>query len=258
MNHTRSIDSTELRDLGRSAVDLSNSHGIGLTEAVVRTIGHQKLSQHQVRRVVEAANHQAFASKYAATSGVLRAVEFDAGPADPEVVLGQLRSTSMESDKSASFDDYGLPPMVEIPPEVIISAPVQMGSIKDVYRLQDKLAWALEECIAGAEAARWNTRAAFEELHKQASSALVYGATPDDLIAAWSRIDGELAKVASDRLGMRLTGVKTASEINPDHHVVGAFATLHAAMQDSVRYTNARMTVETELAKLSAALREYR
>lgn len=257
MSYAHSISSSELRDLGHSAADLAGSNGIGLTEAVVRTIGHQKLSSHQVRRVVEAANHHAFASKYAQTSGMLRAVEFDNGPADPEVVLDALRASTSAGEKLASLSDYSLPPQAVPTTFASERSPVE-GNLRGVQALHEKLALVQEECVAQAEAARWEARDAYVSLHKQASNALLLGAQPDHLYEAWSRIDGDLAKEASARLGLRLSGVKVAGVVNPDHPVVGAFAALHAAVQDIVRYDAARVNVETELLKLSAAIKEYR
>jgi hypothetical protein len=244
----RSTSASDLRDLGKTAADLASSSGLGLTEAVVRTIGHTKLSTEQVRRVVEAANHASFQK----AAQMTHSVNFDSGPADPSVVLEALKTASLVPVVMYSTADYDLPPMRK----TASAHPAVREAVQDIRLLRDKLADAHEECVASAEAAKAELQSSFNELSKQANRALMSGATPDDLVRAWMSINEELGKTASERLGLRLTGVKTAGQVNPDHPVMTTFATMANAVQSYASYETARGQLEIELTKVSSWLRE--
>lgn len=258
LNTSRSTSPGELREFGKNAADLSLSTGIGMTEAVVRTIGGIKLSSEQVHRVVEAANHAAFSTKYAATSGRTRSVHFDEGPADPTVVLERLKSAASATVKVAAALDYMAPPasaMKTASAEFTPAFETVAGVIRDVRGLQAKLAFAHEEAVSGAECARAEIQASFGELIKCASSALDQGASPDDLFDAWAGVSPELAKVAMSRLGLGLRGIKTAMvRINPEHGVVASFEAMVRATESYSAWDEARATIEVEQGKVAAWL----
>lgn len=222
-----------------------------MTEAVVRTIGHTKLSSEQVRRVVEAANHAAFANKYAATTGNMRAVDFDGGPADPAVVLEALKTASAPEVRVAATMDYMLPPGMQQTKTAGAALSTGGLSMRDIQIVREKLANLHEELTASAEASRNTVVSSFVELSKQASRALHGGARADDLAQAWAAIDPDMAKAAMERLGLSLTGTKTAARINPDHGVITAFSKLSAAMDSYHAFDAARANVETELGRVS-------
>lgn len=259
LSHTsRSFGPAELRELGKSAADLSIAHGLGMDEAVVRTIGSIKLSSEQVRRVVEAANHAAFNSAYSKTSGRVRAVHFEHGPADPQAVIDRLRAESSVT-KAAADMSYAFPPSVRgSSAGGFLGLPETVGAVmKDVRALQEKLAFAHEEAVAGAEVASMDVSEALETLSRTTKIALEGGARPDDLYAAWAEVHPELAKTAADRLRLRLTGVKTAGvRINPDHVVVTSFENMCRAVESYGAYDAARRTIELEQVKLSEWIRK--
>lgn len=252
---SRSVDPARLEELGKTAAQLSMSSGLGLTEAVVRTIGNVKLGAEQIRRVVEAANHDAFNHKYAQTSGTVRAVHFDEGPADPVTVIQALKVASVPMIEERS-SDYDLPPSFmkasasEFDFEPVYRTPV--GVRQEILGLQHKLAAAHEETVAGIEVAREQMATSVSDLAQATKMAFAYGgATADDLFAAWSAVNPDLALVAAERLGLTLTGVKTAGVIvNPQHAVVSAFEKFAAATDSYIVYDRARAGLEIEMSKV--------
>ncbi len=253
---SRSVDPARLEELGKTAAQLSMSSGLGLTEAVVRTIGNVKLGAEQIRRVVEAANHDAFNHKYAQTSGTVRAVHFDDGPADPVTVIQALKVAAAPVVVEERSSDYDLPPAFMKASETEFDLePVYRtasGVQQEILGLHHKLASAHEETIAGIEVAREQMTAALGELAQATKMATHYsGTTADDLVGAWSSIDPDLALVAAERLGLALTGIKTAGvTVNPQHGVVLAFEKFAAATDSYIVYDRARASLEVEMAKV--------
>lgn len=258
--HTsRAVDPGRLIDLGKTAADLSASSGISLTEAVVRTVEMEKLNSQQVRRVVESANHEAFSRKYAQTSGRTRAVHFDDGPADPTVVLAALKTASSPRAVPVSTADYDLPPTFHksaaLAPEPIFRT--KAGAYAGILDLQHQLNHAHEEAVAGAEVAKVAMREAMAGLRDHVGHAVRSGASADDIVAGWSAFNADIAKIAAERLGLRLLGVKTAGVVlNPQHAVMTTFVNFCEATEGFQAWESARGQVESELMKVSSWLKE--
>ena len=101
--NTSFISPEQLIMLGKSAAQVSETSGMSLTDAVVRSVGMTKLNSHQVRRVVEAANHEAFHRKFASMDPTMRVVELDGGPADPRGRDGAPRCCGGADEGSGVF-----------------------------------------------------------------------------------------------------------------------------------------------------------
>lgn len=253
-------DPARLEELGKTAAQLSMSSGIGLTEAVVRTVGHVKLNTEQVRRVVEFANHDAFNHKYAQTSGVTRAVHFDEGPADPSTVIQALKTASAPREITSEAPEYDLPPSflkssfdLDLEVEPIFRTPAGVKS--EVLGLHYKLAAAHEETISCMEVAKVAMQESFAALREHTRFALVRGATADDLYNAWSIQDVKVATEIAPRLGLTLHGIKTAGvEINPLHEVVVTFTKFAEAVHSYSAYDRARASLETEMGRVNTWL----
>lgn len=260
--HTsRSIDPARLTELGKTAAELSASSGLSLTESVIRTVGMEKLNSQQVRRVVESANHEAYHQKYSKTSGQVRAVHFDDGPADPEVVMSALKTAAAPRAVEAPTTDYDLPPSFQRKTASVVLEPVyrtKAGARQSVFDLQHQLGTAHEEAVAGAEVSKVAMTEAFVSLRDLTASALRSGATADDLIWAWSGLNQDMAKLASERFGLRCTGIKTAGfEINLAHPVVTTFVEFVRAAEEFQGWTTAISSIESEMLKIASWLKGH-
>jgi hypothetical protein len=256
------VDASHLEALGKTAARLAESAEITLNDAVVETIGHEKLNAEQVRRVVEHANVDAFNRKFASMQGPMRAVALDGGPADPVHVLQSLEASAQSSGEMIGTTDYSMPPMVR--KEAAVTHPyvpsrTREGVVGDVYDLHRTLKAAHDELTQNAEASHYMMLEALEDLTDRTKRAQLQGALPEEVFLAWSTHHADLAKVAASQVGLRATDVaKVASlrVINPQQPVVRSF--MEFAKRASSYYTNvqARRDVEAELGRVDAWLQK--
>lgn len=250
-----------LETLGKQAAGLSESGELSLTDAVVRTIGREKLNSEQVRRVVEHANIEAYNRKFASLSGVMRAVHIDGGPADPMAVLQSLNDGARPKEVTIDALEYVMPP--ETPKTASFAGgdffDRTAGGVRhDVHGLHQRLSAAHDELTQGAEAARGVMNDAMSELADHVKRASLQGATPDEIWRAWSVQHGELAKLAFART-KHLMGpdVKVAGRsLSPATGVVRAFADFVKAAQSYEAHVVARNNVEAEICKISNWMKE--
>ncbi len=256
------VDAEHLEMLGKQAARLSETAGITLNDSVVQTIGHEKLSQEQVRRVVEFANVDAFNRKFASTSGHIRTVAVDGGPADPVHVIQSLNNGARPKGVTLESMEYSAPPDFGKVSQVTSTLPerTKKGALMEVQKLQSKLSAAHEEVASGMEAAKFVMSEALVDVVDQAKRASLQGATPDEVFSAWHRVDPELAKVAFDRarLVMKTSSDKTASvrRLNPEHPVVASFGKFAEAARSYGNHLSARASIEGELVRVGNWLAE--
>jgi hypothetical protein len=251
------VDSGHLESLGKVAAQLSESTGISMTQAVVQTIGMEKLNAEHVRRVVEFANVEAYNRKFASLTGHLRTVHFDSGPADPVQVLQSLNCQARPQEVTIEALEYTLPPDFSKRASVSAFVPsdrTRRGVLNDVYALHSKLSAAHDELVQNAEAAKERMNEHFAALEEQVKSASAGGAHPGEIFHAWARVHPELAKVAYQQTAafMRPQNEKVAGrELNPAARLVTEFRAFVKEAQSYETYVRAVAATEAEMRTVS-------
>lgn len=261
-SRTASVGGDHLRTLGHKAAMLAESSGLPLTEAVCRTISGQNLNPIQVQRVVEFTNHEAFENKYSALlGGTCTAVEFSAGPADPEVVLMQLeKSGGMTRDVPVhASTDYSMAPTKRAHVELMYdNMRTPEGLRGDQLRQLSMLKAAHEELTGSAEASRYMKDQHLENVCAQTKQALAAGASPARVLEAWTGVDAMLAAPTADRVFGEISLPKIASHsapINPRHPVVTSFAAFSKEAHNYVTLRKGLLELESQMHGASARLR---
>jgi hypothetical protein len=252
----RSVDPGHLEGLGKQASRLSDSSGISLTEAVVQTIGHEKLNAEQVRRVVEYANIEAYNTKFATLGGPQRVVSFDGGPADPAQVMQSLNDYARPQEIVVEALDYAMPPEFaksSSPVDFAVSDRTTGGVIMDVYGLRSKLSAAHDELVQSVEASKERLSDSFISLVEIVKSASAAGATSAEIYECWYRRNPEVAKVAFSRVQHFVKpNTKVAGRrISDDSKLARAFDMLVMESESCQGHVQALQRVEVELAKVS-------
>lgn len=260
----RAVDPSHLESLGKSAARLAETSDLSLTNSVVETIGREKLNSEQVRRVVEHANIEAFNRKYASTSGVMRAVHIDGGPADPAAVLQSLEHGARPREVAIDSLDYNTSPSFgkaasfELAPT---ADRTRAGVIGGIDALHIQLKSAHNDTLQRLEAAKGDMNDSLVDLGESVRVASLQGAAPRDFFDAWAPIDVEAAKVAYQRTApfMKVTNTKVAGrELNREHSAVQHFDSFAKAAQSYAQHHAALMLIEQELLKVSSWLKERR
>lgn len=257
------MDSMTFENLGKQAARLAETGDLSLTQAVVHTIGHVKLNSEQVRRVVEQANVEAFNRKFASTSGSMRAVHIDGGPADPVEVLQCLNDGARPREVTIDVLEYSMPPEHVKSSSFSFADSVRTadGVRGDIYALSDRLRSAHDEVTQSFEAARSDMNEHMVVLGEAVKSAGLQGATAGEIYASWAKQDPELAKLAFDRTRHLMHGVGTkvaGREINPSAPVVQAFGQFSKAAHSYGAYAKALTALESEIHKVSSWMKTNR
>jgi len=254
----RSVDPGHLEALGKHAASLLGSGVDSLTEAVVQTIGHEKLNSEQIRRVVEYANIEAFNKKFAALSGQLRSVHIDGGPADPVQVLQDLNDCARPREVTIDTLEYTMPPEhgSKISSFMPDTSRTPRGVVGDIRALHQKLAAAYDEIIQNTEAARGSMNETLEELSGLVKQASLQGAAAQDILDAWNKIDPEMAKLAFSKTRSFMgSSTKVAGRsLRLDSAVVETFAEFAKTAQSYAAHSEALSRVESELERTESWL----
>jgi hypothetical protein len=255
-----------LMQLGKTAAQTSATSGMSLTDAVVRTIGMQKLNAEQVRRVVEHANHSAFHQKYASMDASMRIVDLEGGPADPAAVIERLNLAAAPTKVANATSDYSMGPVQKTASFTGLglhtAAPMsKTAALVDVYALQSQLKYAHEELTADTGALKHRVQDAVRELAGLVKQALHEGAYFEDFAQAWSPVSRKYAAEILGQLDLPRAPahVKTASrKIASGHPLMTCFrkyakyASEYETTQEAVR------SVEAELVNIDEYLRRPR
>lgn len=258
----RPVDASQLEELGKQAAHMADVNGISMNDAVVQTLGHAKLNAEQVRRVVEFANIDMFNRKYAAMSGLVRAVHVDGGPADPVHVIQSLNDAARPREVVVDSLEYSAPPdfVKRAAPFTELPQRTSNGVLTEVLGLQHKLSSAHDELVQSEEAAKERLSEAFLSLADAVKSASISGATPQEIFSAWQVVHPELAKIAYTKLAglMKLTNTKVAGRsLNPAAKVVMVFSDFVKESKSAEAHALARHSVEVELAKVAEWLKRH-
>lgn len=261
---SRAVDPAHLESLGKTAARLADNGDVSLTDAVVQTIGREKLNSEQVRRVVEHANVEAFNRKFASTSGHLRAVHIDGGPADPAAVLQSLNNAARPREVTIDALEYSMSPEDFSKSSSLVSSTVDRttgGLLGEISDLQHQLRAAHDEMVQSVESSKSAMIDALNALGRETLSASRQGASPEELFSAWHSVSPELAKTAFARMRplMRHSGVKVAGRVlNPAHPVVRNFESFVKAASSYGAHQEALTSIEAEIVKVSQWLKSRR
>jgi len=252
----RSVPASELESLGKTAARLSDTSGISLTEAAVRTLEPQGLNAEQIRRVVEQTNIAAVNHKFASLSGRNRIVHIDGGPADPITVIDALHASTSAPGARLMALEYAVGPDHY---KVASYTPVLAERDEDIPDFGTKLAAAHDELVDMCSGLEFRMEMQLDELCQRAKQAGRDGASLTDLALAWSRVDPLLVHAATSQLqGEIQVGVKTASRrISPEHPVVEAYREFSKVAREYQRAADARRNVEFKLAEVTSFLRTH-
>lgn len=245
----RSVSASELEAFGKTAARLSDTSGLSLTEAMVRTLEHESLNADQIRRAVEFCNITAVNSKYASMRDD-RIVHIHGGPADPVAVIDALHATASAPSARLMALEYSAAPEYEKRSHAL------PRPAPDLRALHEKLSHAHDELVDMSAGVEFRMEMRFDELREAAKSAAREGASLCDLTTAWARHHPAMAKVAASQLRPEIPwGVKTASRsVNVEHPAMRKFASFAEAATELHRIGMARQKVEAELAEVAGFL----
>jgi len=254
------LSAEQLIALGKTAAKQAEASGIPLTDAVVRSAGMTKLNSEQVRRIVEAANHEAFDRKFASMSSDMRVVELNGGPANPEDVIERLNAAALPTKVAQmNTNDYLLSP--SYPPPVVAHDVPGMKvaeAVQPVKDLAEKLATATAELKGIAAAREVDLHNALLKIASVARVAVSSGAYHEDFARAWGVASPKIARelLPHLRLPRAPEHVKVASRVfSDDAEVVTVFAEV---VKCAEAYETAQLAAEElaeELNKTTTFLR---
>lgn len=251
----------QLVALGKTAATTAETSGLSLTDAVVRSIGMTKLNAQQVRRVVEAANHEAFHRKFASMESHMRVVELDGGPADPAAVMERLEVAALPMKTAARNSDYLTAPQYHPATAAYAEVFTKTAALQPVDELRAKLAATHDELTGSRAARQFEVESSVVKLAHAVRQALADGVFYEDLEAAWGAVN---PKLATEMLGSLAPahappGVKTASRrLVPTAEVVTAFQKFASAASQYEVVCEAIRGLEQELIRVEDFLRSAR
>jgi len=253
-----------LMSLGKTAAQTSMTSGMSLTDAVIRTIGMQKLSAEQVRRVVEHANHAAFHQKYASMDASMRVVELEGGPADPAAVIERLNLAAMPTKQASVVSDYSTEPTAKVAAYSGLGLHTEqpmskVAALVDIHALQAQLKYAHEELIADQGALKHRVLDAVGELVGLVKQATHDGAFHEDFDQVWSPISQKHARELLGALSLPHAPphVKVASrKIASGHPLITGFSKFVKYASDYETTCEAVRGVEAELARIEEFVRK--
>ncbi len=254
-NTWRMVSPEQLTHLGKTAAQTAETSGMSLTDAVVRSIGMSKLNSEQVRRVVEAANHEAFNRKFAAMDSSMRVVELEGGPADPKAVLERLHLAAQPTPVSG-FSDYSLEPAPKLA-SLGIAAPyttTKTAALTDVRVLNERLKAAHDELVGQVAVAGGHVHDSTQKLAALVKEACTEGAFYEDFERAWGSISPRHATELLSQMHLpRAPSVKTASrQISEGHPLLSEFSVFVKHAKDYEVACEAVRSVEAELVRIDS------
>lgn len=245
--------------LGKTAAHVAETSGMALTDAVVRSVGMTKLNEQQVRRVVEAANHEAFHRKFASMDPTMRVVELDGGPADPNAVIERLALAAMPAKVAAASSDYRIgPKYAHAFTSAVAGEMTKEAAMQPVLKLASQLRASHDELSGNLAARQAYVETAVQKLAYATKQAVSMGAYYEDLEPCWGAINPKLATEMLSVLNPPSVppGVKLAGRrISDDSDVLTAFAAFSKVASEYEVACEAVHAIEQELVKVDYFLR---
>lgn len=260
-NNSRTVSPDQLLQIGKTAAHTSETSGMSLTDAVVRSIGMTKLNEEQIRRVAEAANHEAYNRKFASMEASMRVVDLDGGPADPSAVIDRLHAAAQPVPAS-SYSDYGMAPEPKTASFRPLSGPdfttTKVAALSEVQDLRDRLKIAHEEMVGQVAAVQSYVHESVEKLASLTRTAVDEGAFYEDFERAWGAISPKHATEILSALPLPKAPpeVKTASRrITEGNPLLTQFEVFVKHAEDFELNREAVLSIERELVTLDSFLR---
>lgn len=271
----------DLETLGKAAATrFLEGRERSLTDAVVGVVkAAGDLTGEQARRVVEAANVDAFRREHVKEGG--RYVDFHGGPADPSAVLQELGSRSVDSIPDPHTHDYAAPPPREKraaeADDALDRVFARTGAAEiphlqpfsELNNLRLKLAGALDHITSDLTGAQREVRETFEVLAGEVKQAVADGVSLHDVVRAWHAggATADAVKVAftylpfrgedgADRRAFLDSLEKRGGHpgyVNLDHPLVTSFTAFSGALDRAAALQGAR----EELAKTASAAESF-
>lgn len=248
-------DPGQLEELGKQAAQLAEK-GISLTDALVDTVGHLKLNQEQVRRVVESANITAVNLKYASADPSFRYPVLDDGPADPVEVMQRVAAATSPADMTLDALEYSAPPTtkfasIQFVPDFVEddSAAVRAAALQ-LLELRNKLSAAQDQVIQNIEGAKGQLELDLVHLNDAFKTAQNNGASDSEIFYAWAKTSAAVAEVVWRKLTDEQppAAVKVAGRRISEHHpVMTKFASIVQTLNSLASHQGALRAIEAEL-----------
>lgn len=258
-NISPTLPAEQLVLIGKTAAQTAETSGMSLTDAVVRTVGMTKLNEQQVRRIVEAANHEAFHRKFASMDASMRVVELDGGPADPSAVMERLQAVALPTKVASSSMDYSLAPKYTSPISRYSEGHTKEAAMQPVHDLLENLRSAHDELSGDLAARQADVEIAVRKLAAVTKQAVAEGAYFEDLERGWGQIN---PKIATEMLSVLTppnapAGVKIAGRrISESAEVITSFAHFTKTAAAYETQCEAVQTVEQEIIKIAVFMRD--
>lgn len=257
-NNWQPLAAEHLVQLGKNAAQTAETSGISLTDAVVRSIGMTKLNEQQVRRVVEAANHEAFHQKYAAMDSRMRVVDLEGGPADLAAVTERLALLAAPHKVAQYRNDYSLGPQYPVSSTPYVASTTKTAALEGAVELQERLNALHEELIGQMHAKQAGVESTLNRVTHHVRQALADGAYYEDIARAWGHYNPKYATelASSFSLPKAPAGVKTASrEIPKEHPLVTTFVDFMKVAKEYETICDSIREVEKQLVRVDDHLR---
>jgi len=260
--HTTSAE--QLTQLGKTAAQTAETSGMSLTDAAVRSIGMTKLNEQQIRRVVEAANHEAFHRKFASMDPSMRVVELDGGPADASAVIERLKAASAPA-RARSMSEYSMEPVRKTASvssqSGVHDVSEKRAALADISELREQLQATHVDLAERVTVSSYYVTEDVQKLAGLVKSACLDGAFFEDFERAWGSVSPKHAVELLSALNPTRAphGVKTASRvISEGHPIRSTFAAFVKHAHDYEVACEALREVESELVRVSDFLRSHR
>jgi hypothetical protein len=259
--HTTSAE--QLTQLGKTAAQTAETSGMSLTDAAVRSIGMTKLNEQQIRRVVEAANHEAFHRKFASMDPSMRVVELDGGPADASAVIERLKAASAPA-RPRSMSEYSMEPTrktAAVSQSGVHDVSEKRAALADISELREQLQATHIDLAERVSVSSYYITEDVQKLAAMVKSACLDGAFFEDFERAWGSISPKHATELLSALNPTRAphGVKTASRvISEGHPIRSTFDAFVKHAHDYEVACEALREVEGELVRVSDFLRSNR
>ncbi len=268
----------KLRALAKHACAAHLESGVPLSEAVINVLRNEHgLGSEHVRRVVEFANNDVFQAIFEKTSGDHRFIDFNGGPADPSVVLKELRMSTAEIPVRANSGMQKLAfytPGVDSAEDIFETVKTASDSypyanpVKELLDTRMRLQGVQEHIASSLSSLELQYNQAARDMCKVAYQMILSGTGPTDIASVLGRVSPtpDYSALALKHIYEAVghlpapSIVKTAAAksavVNMNHPLVQTFREFVKVANDRFTYASAVDIVREELARVNLRIKE--